>query len=113
MEPDLDKLNQYSRVNYMKRSDKSGQSTTNTSNISVSHNLGYVPQFAVYGDVDGDGMLWYGSEKVTEATESTAGGGTQPKSVDAWVTTDNLTIKPYNFGGTRPVHWLIYLDYGA
>lgn len=113
MEPNLDKLNFYSGVNYMKRSDKSGQSTINTSDVDVDHNLGYVPQFAVYAELDGDGFLWHGGERVFEGTESTSGGGTYPPVVDAWSDENTLTMHPLNFLSAEDVFWLIYLDYGV
>lgn len=113
MQPDITKLNQYSGVNYMKRSDKSGVAQTNTTNISIGHELGYPPQFSVYADLLGDGMIWYGAERVTASTESTAGAGTPAVYTESWVTDTALTIKPNNFGGNRNVYWLIYLDYGV
>lgn len=113
MEPDLDKLNFYTGVNYMKRSDKSGYSTINSANVVVPHNLRYIPQFVYYADLDGDGILWYGGERVWSGTESTSGGGTPPPIVDAWITETELTMDPFFFTGTRAIHWLIYLDYGT
>lgn len=113
MEPDLDKLNYYSGVNYMKRSDKSGQSTINTADVVIDHNLGYVPQFVVYAELDSNGFIWYGGEKVFEGTESTAGGSSSPPIVDSWITETQLTMHPNFFTTARNLYWLIYLDYGA
>lgn len=113
MELDLDKLNFYSGVNYMKRSDKSGQSTINTADRVVSHNLGYAPQFSYYAELDGDGFIWYGGERVWSGTDSTAGGGTAPPIVEGWIDENNLTLHPSFFTAARAVYWLIYLDYGA
>lgn len=112
-EPDLDKLNFYTGVNYMKRSDKSGQGSVNSADVPVDHNLGYVPQFVYYVDLDNDGFLWYGGERVHSLTESTSGGGTPQPYVDAWITENTLTLDPYNLGGSRTAKWLIYLDYGV
>lgn len=113
MEPDFDKLNFYSNVNYMKRSDKSGESTISSSEKSVTHGLGYEPQFLHYADVDNDGYIWYGGERVNEYTESTSGGGSAPPRVDAWITDTTLTLSPFNISSARPIYWLIYLDYEA
>jgi len=113
MEPDLNKLNSYSGVNYMKRSDTSGQSTINTADLPISHNLNYTPQFVIYADLDGDGFLWYGGEKVFEGTNSTSFFASPPPLVDSWITDTTLTMHPYNFSAARAIHWLIYLDYGA
>lgn len=112
-EPNLDKLNFYSRVNYMKRSDKSGQGEIETDPLVIFHNLGYPPKFMWFADLFGDGMIWYGGEKVFEGTESTAGGGTAPPIVDAWVDEENLTLYPWFFTDPRTAYWLIYLDYGG
>ena len=111
-EPDLDKLNFYTGVNYMKRSDKSGQTSVNASDVDVTHGLGYVPQFVYYVDLDNDGFLWYGGERVHAYTESTAAGPSAP-FVDAWIDTADLTLNPNNLGGSRTAKFLIYLDYGA
>lgn len=124
MEPDLDKLNFYSRVNYMKRSDKSGQSpmsigpANNLSTLPIDHNIGYVPQYDFYADVLGNGTYWYGGEIVHEGTESTSGGGTAPgPDINAYVTEQQIIFQSRNFtSGTiasRDVFWLLYLDYGA
>ena len=109
---DLDKLNFFTGVNYMKRSEKSGDDLINAAQIVVNHDLEYVPQYAYYVDIDGDGFLWYGGERVFEGTESTAGGWTYPPIVDAWALENTLTFQPYNFTTNRAIYWLIYLDYG-
>lgn len=124
MEPNLDKLNYYSRVNYMKRSDKSGHApinigaVNNVGTLTVDHNIGYVPQYEFYADLDNDGTYWYGGEKVHEGTESTSGGGTAPSpDVNAFVTDSQITFKSRNGTsgsiGNREVYWLLYLDYGV
>ena len=113
-EPNLDKLNSYSGVNYMKRSDKSGQGTINASAVPIAHDLGYVPQFVHYVDLDNDGFLWYGGERVFEGTESTSFFPSPPPLIDAWITDDTLTLNPtVSPGGNRTAKWLIYLDYGV
>lgn len=113
MQPNLDKLNFYSGVNYMKRSDKSGQSTINAADLVIQHDLGYAPSFAYYAELDGDGFIWYGGERVWSGTDSTAGGGTAPPSIASWITENSLTLKPSFFTADRAAYWLIYLDYGA
>ena len=113
MAVDYDKLNFYTGANYMKRSDKSGGGTIAGSSIGVDHNLGYIPQFNIYADLDDNGILWYGGERVFAGTESTSGGWTYPPIVDAWTTTNTLTMRPSNIGSSRPIYWLIYLDYGG
>ena len=112
-EPDLDKLNFYSGVNYMKRSDKSGSGPVNATDVDIDHNLTYVPQYVYYVDLDNNGFLWYGGERVHAYTESTAGGGPAVPWVDAWITENTLTLNPNSLGGSRTAKWLIYLDYGA
>lgn len=113
MAVDYDKLNFYTGANYMKRSDKSGQSTIAGSAVDVDHSLGYVPQFLTFADLDNNGILWYGGERVFAGTESTSGGWSYPPMVDSWVTDQVLTMYPSNIGSSRPVHWLIYLDYSG
>lgn len=124
MEPDLDKLNFYSGVNYMKRSDKSGHApmsigpVANQGSKSIDHKLGYIPQYDFYADLLGDGTYWYGGEMVHEGTESISGGGSAPApDINAYVTTDVLLFQSMNLTagtiGDREVYWLIYLDYGA
>ena len=113
MPVDYDKLNFYTGANYMKRSDKSGQSTIAGSAVNIDHNLGYIPQFLHYVDLDNNGFLWYGGERVFAGTESTSGGWSYPPDVKAWTTTNTLTLNPENIGSSRPCYWLIYLDYGG
>lgn len=113
MDPDYDKLNFYTGANYMKRSDKSGQSTIANSTLAINHDLGYVPQFLTYADLDNDGILWYGGERVFEGTESTSFFPSPPPDVMSWITTTTLTQYPSNIGSSRAVRWLIYLDYGG
>lgn len=124
MQPNLDKLNFYSGVNYMKRSDKSGHQPLNIGaantiqTMTIDHNLGYAPQFDFYVDLLNDGTYWYGGEIVHEGTESTSGGGSYPfAEVNGFVTLTQFIAKSSNpTGGTignREVYWLIYLDYGV
>ncbi|MCA9325520.1 hypothetical protein KDA23_05670 [Candidatus Saccharibacteria bacterium] len=113
MEPDFDKLNFYTGTNYMKRSSKTGDSTINASDVDVLHDLGYNPQFVYYVDLDGDGYLWYGGERVFEGTDSSAGAWTYPPIVDGWTTTDTLLFHPTGFSSAEEIYWVVYLDYGA
>ena len=112
-EPDLDKLNFYSGVNYMKRSELSGSDDISTAQIDIDHNLNYIPQFVWYADVLDDGFLWYGGELVAEGTDSTSGGAPLNPEVNAWTTDTTLSLYPIDVSSSRPVKWVIYLDYGA
>lgn len=103
-------LNFYSGSNYMKRSDKSGNRKISSGTVSASHNLGYVPNFLYYVDLDNDGMLWYGGEKVNDYT-GTAFDYT--RRVDAWIDTTKLTFDPSYITSNRDVYYIFYLDYGS
>lgn len=104
---DLDKLNFYSGVNYMKRLISDSQSVE-SSRIDYNHGLGYVPQFVYYADLFNDGMLWYGGE----GTESTSGGSVANPEIVAWARENTLSFYPYNYTGSRTVYFVIYRDYG-
>lgn len=123
MTVDLSKLNFYSGANYLKRSSLSdtasltlpafGSSVTTT----VDHNLNYIPFFDVFADIDGDGIIWSGGDKVTKYTESSLGTNPESPRLSVWTTTTTLTITLTNntsptATGTRSVYWIIYLDYG-
>lgn len=112
MSVDLDKLNYYSGVNYMKRY-ISDVRNVGASSVNYTHSLGYVPQFVYYADLFGDGMLWYGGERVSEGTESTAGGLSMGLEILAWINTSTLTLYPRNHSsGSKEVHFVVYRDYG-
>lgn len=119
MAVDYDKLNFYTGANYMKRSDKSGSGKIPCAGAyqggpayTVPHNLGYVPQSLIFAELDNDGFLWYGGQRVWEKTGSTLGDTTgEPPSVELWVTENNLILYPKRYAGERTVHWVIYSDY--
>lgn len=114
-----------SDANYMKRSvDFTGSTTLtlpsfgNTVSTTVTHNLGYVPQFDVFIDIDNDGTIW-SSEKVESLTDSSLVPGVDPTvpKVSYWSTTTALTISIDNttsptYSGSVVVYWIVYLDYG-
>lgn len=111
--------------NYLKRSNDFTGTTTVTlpaygDSVThpVTHSLGYIPQFEVFVDIDNDGTIW-SSEKVDQYTDSSLSGTEDPASpqVSYWSTTTELVIRLDNFtnpvaSGTRPIYWIIYLDYG-
>lgn len=116
-----------SRSNYLKRGIGLQGSTTLTlpalnSSVThtVDHDLGYIPSDFEVHITDSSGVLWAG-EKV-EAKTDTSLGGTSAYTVEppftCWVTTTQLIMRFDNYTsptatGTREVHWLIYIDYGA
>lgn len=125
MNVDLSKLAFYSGANYMKRSEEFTGSTAMTlpgSGLAVTHtvthNLGYIPYFDVFADLDNDGIIWAG-EKIDQNTDSSAFGATLgTPALDYWCTATTLTIRLLNntsplATGTRTVYWVIYLDYGS
>lgn len=113
MPVDLDKLNFYSGVNYMKRLVSDSTSVGTTKKV-INHDLGYPPQFVWYADLFGDNMLWYGGECVSEGTESTAGGASLNPDINAWVRDNTLTLYPSNYtSGSKTAYYVIYRDYGA
>lgn len=122
-EPDLDRLNFYTGVNYMKRSDTSGHVAKSVAGSGgqevITHALGYIPHFDVYMDVNNDGTIWYGGFIVDEDTESTSGGASPDYlALEAYMTTTALTLNIVDLtsGGitsSPELYWLIYLDYGV
>ena len=124
MTVDITKIGFYTGANYMKRSTTYSGSTTvtlqshgSTVSHTVTHNLGYVPVFSIFIDVDNDGTIWSG-EKLDQYTDTSL-SGVEPATpyVDSWSTTTALTISIDNSTtptatGTRTVYWVIYVDYG-
>lgn len=123
---DLSKFIFYSQVNYMKRSEEftgnANKSISGTGEAvateTVTHNLGYVPQFDVYMDVEGDGTLWYDGSIVWEGTEAIGGASTPYVEMRSHSNTTQLVMYIDDFtsggtSGTRDIYWLIYLDYGV
>lgn len=122
MSVDLKKLNVYSGVNYMKRSEFSDVATvtlppTNYT-FTVTHNLGYIPFYEVYAELD-SGTIWTNGKVSENSYAGTlSGSGASPTYVDitSWITTTTLTVRLTNFvGGTLsiPVYYTIYKDYAA
>lgn len=124
MTTDLSKLNFFSGANLMKRS----SSDTGTSALTlpgaglsvtllVTHNLGYIPFFDAFADLDNDGIIWAG-EKIDKYTETSGFGSDVAPKLDYWSTTTVLTIRLDNTTtptatGTRDVWFVTYLDYGT
>lgn len=122
---DTTKIAFYSGANYMKRIPAHTGTTTvtlpsygNTVTHTVTHNLGYIPQFDISLDIDNDGTIW-SSEKVETYTDSSLFPGVDPTvpKVDYWSTTTTLTIRVDNtttptYSGSVVLYWVIYIDYG-
>lgn len=123
---DLTKLHFLSSENYLKRSTFCGSTVLglpaggSSVTYTITHNLGYIPFFEVYGELDTAGTIWAGG-KVSENTDQNmlSGSGvseTYPQ-LDAWSDTTALTIRLTNdtspvATGNRTVYWVIYKDYG-
>lgn len=123
---DLTKLHFLSSENYLKSSTFCGSTTLTLSaggssvTYTITHNLGYIPFFEVYGELDSAGTIWSGG-KVSANTDQNmlSGSGvseTYPQ-LDAWSDTISLTITLTNntspvATGDRVVYWIIYKDYG-
>lgn len=119
MATDLSKLAFDSRLNYLKRSEFSGEGevTQNPFNevlFEVTHSLGYVPFFIAGCDINDDGIIW-SNEYVHEFTQS-SGTSTAPKNYFYWCDDTELTILVRNDEGsniTRKVYYVVYLDYSS
>lgn len=117
---DLTRLGFYSENNYLKRSEFVGSQTINLVSggggpideriITIQHDLGYIPQFHVYGDFfNGDTGLYspFHNQFIVD-----------PSWVYCykWATTTTLTLNIMNVPDTTrtlTVYWVIYLDYGG
>jgi hypothetical protein len=123
---DLSKLSFITSENYLKRSEFCGQTTVtlgaygSVQTTTIDHNLGYVPLFDVYCELDTAGEIVAGGEKVNTYTEQAflSGLAVDPPypTLRAWATTTQLIIRLENYtsptaSGTRELYWLIYLDY--
>jgi len=123
---DLSKLNFTTAENYLKRSEFCGSALLTlggygtASTQTVDHNLGYVPLFDVYAELDTADEIIAGGEKVNSLTEQRALSGLSADPaypfMRAWATTTQLTIRLENYtsptaSGTRRVYWIIYQDY--
>jgi len=121
---DKTKLIFHSGTNYMKRSTFCGSATItlpaygSTVSYTVTHNLGYIPFFQIFSDIDNTDSIWtpYKLDQYTDTGLS----GVDPAvpRLDSWVTTTTLVISITNntsptATGTRAIYWLIYKDYNA
>lgn len=112
-------------TNYMKRHiagtvnitlPASSQQTTYT---IVNHNLGYAPQYNLDANITGSGTYWYGGEVLEELTDAGILSGSAATltfpTVRHWATNNAIMMRVTNntssSGGTRPVRYVIYLDY--
>jgi len=114
---DLSKLNFFSGVNYMKRHlPACGYKDVTiaafgTTSFLVPHNLGYIPDFLVQGDLDGT-SLW--SNNIPYPGMSGFGGTKLGTELTTWIDETNLTISAYNETAgsvTRRVYFKVYKDY--
>lgn len=125
-EIDPTKLNFFSGANYMKRSEFVGSIDLtlpayggSVTAPPIEHNLRYIPQYTVQGELDEVDTIWNGG-KVSQYTDQLFLSGlsvdeTYPQ-LKSWMTTTTLTISLENFTsptatGTRKIYWVIYLDY--
>lgn len=121
--PDLTKLSFLSSLNYMKRDSSVGSAAMTiggagvTVTKTIAHNLGYIPFYEIYTEIDNAGIVW-NNTKIYSVTD-TSSGASQPPDADvtSWIDTANLTINLVNNSspnatGSRTVYWLIYRDYG-
>lgn len=119
MAVDLSKLAFDSRLNYLKRSDFSGegevtQDPFNEALFDVAHNLGYVPFFIAGCDINDDGIIW--SNEYVHARTQSSSAGAAPKNYYYWCDDTELTILVRNNEGniiTRKVYYVVYLDYSS
>ena len=118
--PDLTKLQFYSGNNYLKRSDSVGQMNAvvnNTSSVnatSITHGLGYIPQFIVAIDYQNNGIWW--ANEYCSAWRNPGGANDGSIVVHPMIDTNKLyLISAADTGGTmapatRPVKYVVYLD---
>lgn len=119
MAVDLTKLQFYSGNNYLKRSSFFGQMNAvstgyDPNQTSITHNLGYIPQFIVAADYQNNG-IWWANEFCNDVRGP--GGATNgvimiSPSIDS---TRFFVIASASYDGsiftaTRPVKYGIYLD---
>lgn len=120
---DLSKLQYYSELNYMKRSDTFGQDTLAYStyypgaNLTESHGLGYVPFFLAGVDLFGDGVIWSNQYVHPFTQTSNSGFANEPPQFYVWANETNIIINMRDGLGTgdqsgsRNIYYGVYLDY--
>lgn len=123
---DISKLHFLSSLNYLKRSTFCGSATVtlpaygSAVTYTVTHNLGYIPFFATYAELDEVDTIWSGGKVSTYTDQDViAGFSVDPPypKLDSWSDTTTLTIRLDNHTsptatGTRVIYWVIYKDYG-
>lgn len=117
--PDLTKLQFYSGNNYLKRSEFWDQmnavSTGSTANqTSITHDLGYIPQFVVAADYENNGIWW--ANEYCGTDRGPAGSTNGVIMINPSIDEHRLyIIASASYDGsvssaTRPVKYGIYLD---
>lgn len=115
--PDTTRLSFYTGANYMKRLDVGSTyqditlGSNASGNVSVAHNLGYIPDYETSAELLADGMIWKNNIPYVgmENNNSTY------IETEEWIDGSNLTVHVMNnTGGTLTirVHYTIYKDYG-
>lgn len=85
-------------------------------NLTIPHNLGYVPIFRYYYEPFNDGIIW------PNLTTRSTGFATNPNNnvqtgpgIIGWADSTNLYLQLYYYlntlGRTTPVYWVIYRDF--
>lgn len=114
----------YTPLNYMKRTSLTLDSTVvtlggygSTTSYTVTHNLGYIPFFEAYADVQQNGTIW-ARDIVTAYTGSSLTGAPDPAypQLRCTATTTTMTISLTNTtspvaSGSVAIYWIIYKDY--
>ncbi len=115
MAVDLTKLQFYSGNNYLKRSDCWGQtnasvtSTTVPTEVSVNHNLGYIPQFVVAINYNNDGVWW--SNEYCGSIRYPGGQNPDVMNINPTIDTQKLYLNSiHSSTGTRQVKYGVYID---
>lgn len=117
---DFSKLSFLSTNNYLKRSPFCGTQQITVaaggySEVNVDHDLGYIPFYEAFADIDNDGTIWNGGKVHPGTLSASAGPKTSPGIMHNIDTTD-FRIGLFNDVTTGVTHtiqayWLIYLDY--
>src|SRR3990167_9755668 len=102
MTVDLTKLAFFSGVNYLKRDTTVGTTlltlggSGTTVTHTVTHNLGYIPFYEVFTEIDNVNIIW-NNTKIYYSTDTSSGGGLESSpALTSWVTTTDLVIKLTN-----------------
>ena len=114
--PDLTKLQFFSGNNYLKRSqffDQIGIPVAGYAQwgqVSVTHNLGIIPQLITAIDYQNNGIWW--STGFVETQQMQGDGTTSGAGLIPSVDTNNLYFTTFNNGGatTLQVKYGLYLD---